>query len=198
MKRICAILLGMLLLACFAGCAAEAPTNGTENGTTVADAAVTGGPETTTTLAEDTTGVSAQAQIPEPIKEERFAFSLAGVTLIPGTAFEADALPEPDSVYQVPSCAIEGTDNVYRYGTVEITAFDDGTGEVIYSIYITDANTPTAEGLYIGDKMEHVVAAYGEDYTGENGQIQYQRGDTLLVIVMDGDYVASIDLRWAN
>ena len=116
--------------------------------------------------------------------------------LTPGQAFDAAALPEANSVYQVPSCAIEGTDNVYNYGTIEVTAFDDGNGEVIYSVYIMDANTPTNEGLYIGDTLDHIVAAYGEDYTREGNQITYQKGDTLLIIILGGEYVQSIDFRW--
>ena len=119
-----------------------------------------------------------------------------GVELVPGQVFAADALPAPDSLYQVPSCAIEGTDNVYNYGTIEVTAFHDGTKEVVYSVYIVDANTPTGEGLYIGDTLDMVISAYGEDYTREGSQITYRKGDTLLVIILDGEYVASIDFRW--
>ena len=117
--------------------------------------------------------------------------------LIPGAAFDPSVLPEANDMFEVPSCAIEGTDNVYSYGDIEVTAFNDGSGEVIYSVYIVDANTPTAEGLYIGDTLDQVIAVYGEDYTQENGQVTYQKGNTLLVIILDGDYVASVDFRWA-
>ena len=69
-----------------------------------------------------------------------------GKELNVGSQFDPSVLPEANSVYQVPSCAIEGTDNVYSYPVLELTAYNDGTGEVIYSIYLTDANTPTARG----------------------------------------------------
>ena len=65
-----------------------------------------------------------------------------------------------------------------------------------YSVYIIDANTPTTEGLYIGDTLDMVVSAYGEDYTREGNQVTYQKGDTLLIVILDGDYVRSIDFRW--
>ena len=131
----------------------------------------------------------------EAVSEEGFFFTLSGVQLVPCADFDPAKLPEAESVYEVPSCAIEGTDNVYNYGTVEITAYDDGTGEVIYSIYLLDANTPTDEGLYLGDDLAMVESLYGTDYTRDGNQITYRKGSTLLVLLMEDDYVSSIELR---
>ena len=188
MKKIIAIMLSILMLLALTACGepAEQPnttTNAAEN--TTANTADDTTPPEDTTAAQNTDG-----------QETGFVFTFEGVELTPGQAFDAAALPEANSVYQVPSCAIEGTDNVYNYGTIEVTAFDDGNGEVIYSVYIMDANTPTNEGLYIGDTLDHIVAAYGEDYTREGNQITYQKGDTLLIIILGGEYVQSIDFRW--
>ena len=183
MKKMIAVLLSLLMLLSLTACGEPAD----QPATTVAD--------TTANVAEDTTAPADTTAATEA-QEPGFVFTFEGVDLTPGQAFDAAALPEANSVFQVPSCAIEGTDNVYNYGTIEVTAFDDGTGEVIYSVYIMDANTPTNEGLYIGDKLEHIVAAYGEDYTREGDQITYQKGDTLLIIILSGEYVQSIDFRW--
>ena len=188
MKRVIAVLLSVLMLCALTGCGEPAD----KNVDTTTQAAV----DTTTEAVDDTTAAAdtTAAQVTDAV--ECFSFTFVGVELIPGQPFDASALPEPESVYQVPSCAIEGTDNVYNYGTIEVTAFNDGSGEVIYSVYIVDANTPTDEGLYIGDMVQHVTAAYGEDCVRENGQITYRKGETLLVLIMDGDYVMSIDFRW--
>ena len=192
MKRMIAVLLSLLMLFALTACGEPADKTETPTGT-VADN--TTAVEDTTT-AEDTTAAAEDTTAGSDEQEPGFVFTFEGVELTPGQAFDAAALPEANSVYQVPSCAIEGTDNVYNYGTVEVTAFDDGNGEVIYSVYIMDANTPTNEGLYIGDTLDHIVAAYGEDYTREGNQITYQKGDTLLIIILGGEYVQSIDFRW--
>ena len=185
MKRVIAVLLSVMLLCALTACGEPAQP------ATTTEAVV----DTTAQVADDTTAAAeTTAAVQDAV--EGFSFSFEGVELIPGQSFDASALPTPQSVYQVPSCAIEGTDNVYNYGTIEVTAFNDGTGEVIYSVYIVDANTPTDEGLYIGDTVDHVIAAYGEDCVRENGQITYQKGNTLLILIMDGDYVLSIDFRW--
>lgn len=186
MKKIIAIILGVLMLLALTACGE--PADKPADTTTEAVGDTTGD---TTVAADDTTAGQDTDNL-----EPGFFFTFEGVELTPGQAFDAAALPEANSVYQVPSCAIEGTDNVYNYGTIEVTAFDDGNGEVIYSVYIMDANTPTNEGLYIGDTLDHIVAAYGEDYTREGNQITYQKGDTLLIIILGGEYVQSIDFRW--
>ena len=118
-----------------------------------------------------------------------------GKKLIPGADFDPADLPEADSVFEVPSCAIEGTDNLYDYGTVEVTAFNDGDGEIIYSVYIKDANTPTDEGLYIGDTLEQVSSIYGTDRTENGNELVYTAGKTLLVIIVENDTVTSIEFR---
>ena len=193
MKRVLAILLTIALLTVLVGCDKKEQPKDTQAQTTAAPAV-----ETTNAPEEETTVVPEETTAPEQVVDEDvFSFTYQGVTLVPGNAFDSAALPEAESVYQVPSCAIEGTDNVYSYGDIEVTGFNDGSGEVIYSVYIVDANTPTAEGLYIGDMLDQVIAVYGEDYTQENGQVTYQKGNTLLVIILDGDYVASVDFRWA-
>ena len=188
MKKIIAMLLSVLMLCALTACGEPADQSGNTTTAPMADTTAAA-PEDTTAAAEDTTAAAQD-------KQECFCFTFEGVELIPGQRFDASLLPEPQSLYQVPSCAIEGTDNVYNYGTIEVTAFNDGTGEVIYSVYIVDANTPTNEGLYIGDTLDFIVGAYGENYVREGNQITYQKGDTMLIIIMDGDYIASIDFRW--
>lgn len=128
---------------------------------------------------------------------EPYVFTFNGVTLIPGTAYDAAALPEPTSVYQVPSCAIEGTDNVYNFNdAVEITAFNDGSQEIIYSIAIFDPNVCTDEGLYLGDDMARVIELYGEDYTENGTAMVYTKGNTELTIILQNGFVVDMEFKW--
>lgn len=120
-------------------------------------------------------------------------FLYEGVTLVPGAAFDPAALPAYDNLYTVPSCAIEGTDNVYSYGSFEVTAFDQGEGEFIYSVYILDDGVATPEGLKISDTAARVVELYGEDYQDNDGEYVYTQGDVMLSILFDGDTVSSIE-----
>lgn len=133
-----------------------------------------------------------------PAAAGHYAFITGGVTLLPGDPFDPGKLPQAQSVYEVPSCAIEGTDNVYTYETFELTAFDDGSGEVIYSVLLTDPNTATPEGLFLGDTVEKMESIYGTGYVREGDGITYTGDGQLLCIILQGDTVVSIEYRMAR
>lgn len=126
-----------------------------------------------------------------------YAFVYEGVKLVPGEAFDAAQLPEAQSVYEVPSCAIEGTDNVYNYGSLEVTAVNDGSGEYIYSVFILDGTVSTVEGLTVGDDEAKIVENYGEGYEGNGTEYRYTKGETQLSILVEDGKVISIEFRQA-
>lgn len=125
----------------------------------------------------------------------KFSFTYNGVELVPGDSFDASRLPEALSVYQVPSCALVGTDNLYNYETFEVTAFNEGNGEFVYSIYFIDPNLTTNEGLALGDSMDKVVELYGEGYENLDGELVYTNMNTQLRLIVENDVVVSIEFR---
>ena len=132
------------------------------------------------------------------VEDGTYSYHFGGVNLIPGDSFDASKLPAPISTTTIPSCAFSGTDNVYTYDAVEVIAYDEGQGEHLYSIYMLDPNTPTDEGLRLGDSAERMVEIYGENYTKNAGEYAYYRGDTILVILTSGGKVNSIEIRMGD
>lgn len=185
MKKMTAILMVLLMLASLAACGSNDTTPDTTPATD---------PDAVT---QETQGQTEPATDPAPAADP-YSLTFQGVELVPGAPFDPAALGEAEFVYEVPSCAIEGTDNVYSYGVLEVTAFDDGTGEVVYSVYMMDANTPTNEGLYIGDDLAAVESIYGTDYTQDGTQLTYRQGDSLLILLIENDMVISIEYRMAT
>lgn len=181
MRKLLAILLALTMLLCFTAC----DGGGEAQETTEAPVETTHAPEETI---EETEAPS--------VSEAGFCFTLNGVVLTPGTTYDASALPEPASVYQVPSCAIEGTDNVYSFDTVEVTAFNDGTKEIIYAIAILDPNLCTDEGLYLGDSADKVLELYGEEYQENGTAMVYTKGNTKLTVIVQNGYVVDIEFSW--
>jgi len=121
MKRIFVLILALVTVLCLCAC-----------GGGNADAEIIGGGAQG--------GSVDMGQAPEDAKEETadegvYSFTFEGTELIPGEKFDASVLPEAQNVFTVPSCALEGTDNVYSYGTIEVTAYNEGEGEYIYSVY---------------------------------------------------------------
>lgn len=135
------------------------------------------------------------AQVAAPVALGNYIFDADGVELIPGDPFDPGILPEAVSVYEVPSCAIEGTDNLYNYGSFELTAFDDGEKELIYSVLLTDPNITTTEGLALGDDLQKMIDIYGEGYTQQGNAYVYTGDAELLYIIAQNEKVASIEYR---
>lgn len=187
MKKLVSLLLALTMALCLAACGSDAPTTPTE--------APASAPTEAPTKAADEPTVGQTPDVQQPDATAAYSFSFQGVELVPGQAFDAGVLAEPASVYQIPSCAIEGTDNVYNYGVLELTAFNDGSGEVLYSIFLIDANTPTPEGLYLGDTLDQVTTLYGTEYTENGTQITFQKGVTQLVLLVENNIVTSIEYR---
>lgn len=195
MKEWIAMMLCLLLMLTMAACGAEEPAE---------EQMITRPPVEQTEASVMAAQTETPAQTPVPTEAPaapvaaavgNYTFVTDGVELVPGAAFDAGILPEAQSVYEVPSCAIEGTDNLYNYGTFELTAFDDGTSELIYSILLTDPNITTTEGLALGDTAAKVVDLYGEGYTQEGTSYVYSGDAEQLIIILQGESVASIEYR---
>ncbi len=124
---------------------------------------------------------------------EGFYFMAGDVMVIPGMIFDADMLPA-ESVYQVPSCAFEGTDNVYSYGSYEITAFNDGEKELVYSIFFVEPDVSTPEGLANGDELSKAKELYG-DCKEDDAAWVFTRGNTELYVIAEDDVIVSIEIR---
>lgn len=180
MRKLIAMLALLVLVFVLAACGSEAEAN--------EDLVITRGTEATEAAQE-------KLQEEEVTETKVYSFMAHDVELIPGADFDPSVLPEAASQYTVPSCAIEGTDNVYNYETFEVTAFNYGAGEQIYLIYIIDPNITTPEGLALGDSLDRMVELYGDSYVCSGSAYEYSSEGTMLSIIIQGDTVASIEYR---
>ena len=127
--------------------------------------------------------------------ESSYSFMFWDVELEMGAPFDPGMLPEETVVEKVPSHTMVGTDNVYNYEVIELTTFNDGTGEVIYSLCMLDPNTPTTEGLHLGDSLEQLEALYGTDYTANGTELVFRKGNALLICIVEDEVIISIEYR---
>ncbi len=98
-----------------------------------------------------------------------------------------DAMGERESYDESPTCAFEGMDKVYGYGSFEIKTYTLGGVEYIHSIYLLDDTWSTREGLTIGDSRDKAEKLYGEFGIATDAGLMYDLGDVRLTILLNTD-----------
>ncbi len=106
-----------------------------------------------------------------------------------------EALGEPVSTFEAPSCAFQGTDYIYTYDGFQINTYPLNDVNYVSSVVFMSDAVSTPEGLEIGKTKDDMIAAYGEDYTEEYDQYTYTRGDSQLVVLIEDGYISSIEYQ---
>lgn len=103
-----------------------------------------------------------------------------------------DQLGDPKSCTEEASCAFEGVDKTYFYGSFYLQTYPAQDGDRIQSLWIVDDTVTTPEGVYIGMNTDGVKAAYGEEVFTDNGSCVVADGYISLTILFENDAVSSI------
>jgi hypothetical protein len=131
-----------------------------------------------------------------PTKVDGYTFTFQGLDLVPGADFDAAALSIVES-FENPNCAGEGKFITYLHDGMELTVNTNNGKTVVYSVFITDPNLATNEGLHLGDDLAAVTAAYGEATSEDDGLLTYVKNKTHLVIQLENELVTAIEFRLA-
>ena len=127
-------------------------------------------------------------------QQDSFDFTYNGVKIALNAPAQAiiDALGEPKSYSESASCAFEGLDKTYGYGSFYIQTYPIGDKDYVYSFWFVDDMVETDEGICIGSKLADVQTAFGtEGYNGSNAY-QLTKGSGTLTIILEKDAVSSI------
>ena len=102
------------------------------------------------------------------------------------------ALGTPDSYSEETSCAFDGLDKTYRYGSIYLQTYPIGEKDYVYSWWFVDDLVENDEGICIGSSKADVEAAYGaESYNGTNA-FEVTKGSGKLTIILENDVVSSV------
>ena len=103
------------------------------------------------------------------------------------------ALGEPASYFEAPSCAFEGLDKNYSYGSFEIDTYEQNGKDYISCVFFCDDLIETPEGVALFETRADMVAAYGEAYKEEYGMLVYEKDGMKLKFILEGDEITSIE-----
>ena len=146
--------------------------------------------------ANETQGSTA-AGTTEPAVNEAFVFTYNGtkIQLHANMAPILAALGEPKSYTESASCAFEGLDKTYYYGSLYIQTNPAPQGDRIGAVWFADDSITTPEGVYIGADRATVEKAYGS-FSGDACTLD-RDGQRLMILLTDGA-VSSIQYTMAQ
>ena len=126
-----------------------------------------------------------------------FKFTYKGVDIICSAAFD-DSKFDKNEYEMTPqaSCAGQGLDYVYVFkgGSFQVVShpMDDNSGEAkVMYVMLCDDTVATAEGVYIGNTVDQVKAAYGEPSEQEDTFLKYFKGTSFIQFDIDEKGVVS-------
>ena len=182
--KLSAILLALTLcLVLLAGCGGNAGNNSQDN-----SGAASGGQSQNSGGDAGESGGDAQ-------EATSFIFTSNGVEIRMNAEADpiVEALGEPVSTFEAPSCAFQGTDYIYTYDGFQLNTYPLNDVNYVSSVVLISDAVSTPEGLEIGGSKEDMIAAYGEDYTEEYDLYTYTRGDSQLAVLFGDGAITSIE-----
>lgn len=123
---------------------------------------------------------------------EGYALTVDGVTYNIDADMDALQHPEAKSVFEAPSCAGQGTDYIYDFGSFQVETYPLDGKNLIGLVTLKDDMVATTEGVDLSMTKEDILRVYG---TGEEdgNKITYKKGDMKLNFILDGDTIVSIE-----
>ncbi len=104
-----------------------------------------------------------------------------------------EALGEPVSYYEAPSCVFEGIDRMYTYSGFELDTYPTNGKDYVSAVIFRDGSVATPEGLMIGDSAEKIRQTYGEPGLEEKNLLTYTAGNMQLRFILEDGTVAAIE-----
>ncbi len=126
-------------------------------------------------------------------KTENLQFLYQGIPI----ALDAEAAPllealgTPKSYTEETSCAFDGLDKTYYYGSFYLTTYPGDGAEYVSGFWFVDDTAATREGIRIGSTKKQVEQAYDLQLENRN-TCTLTQGEGTLTILLEEDVVTSI------
>lgn len=138
---------------------------------------------------------SAPAESQAQVSKGGYSFDANGVAITADMDMDEvkSKIGEYKSVFDAPSCAGEGVDYIYNYGSFEIETYPSADGKnLIGFITLKDDMVSTKEGIDLSMTKADVIKAYGDSYEEAGSSVIYEKGGMKLTFVFEDDKMISI------
>ena len=194
MKKFTSVMVAALLML---GALSACSSNSEETTAVDASPVAVGGQETVQTV---DSGDNSSGDSNTSVTATAYEFVRNGAVVVLGTnpVDVVDTLGAHET-YETPSCAYQGTDYSYDYGSFVINTTPDPNGnDVVVSIMLLDDTISTSNGLYVGMSADDVKAVMGEATNTLPGGLEYIEGSKILTFILVDGVVGEIDYTYIN
>ena len=127
-------------------------------------------------------------------QEENFSFTYNGIKITLGAeaAPIINALGEPKSYTEEPSCAFEGMDKTYYYGSVYLSTYPLNGKDFVYSFWFADDGVATEDGIRIGSTQAQMETIFGANCFNGTNSYMLSKGKSKVVYLLEDGLIKSI------
>lgn len=129
-----------------------------------------------------------------PEQEENFSFTYQNISITLGAEATSilEALGEPRSYTEEASCAFDGVDKTFYYGSFYLSTCPIDGKDCINTIWFADDTVATEDGIRIGASRTQVETICGKEaFDGKNSFV-LSRGNSKLTILLEEDTVKGV------
>ncbi len=137
-------------------------------------------------------GIEPHATTPATADGFTFTYNGTTITMHAPAASIVEALGEPKKYTESASCAFEGLDKTYYYGSFYLDTYPLNGEDYVYGWWFADDTLATEEGIYIGATQQQVEAAYGAEAFNGTNAYTVKKNDTMLTVILEDGLVSSI------
>ena len=128
--------------------------------------------------------------------EDVYVFEDNGKKLTLGVEYSSLDLGEANDYYEVQSCAFDGMDKIYTFDNYEVHTYPDSGTDKVLSVYFSNDQVSTTEGIKIGDSLDSMLETYGDDYEQLDTQYTYSKGLSQLRFIVENNAITSIEYNY--
>lgn len=108
------------------------------------------------------------------------------------------AIGQPDDMISAPSCYYDGDDKTFVYDGFKVNTYPDGSNDYVVSVELVSDTVSTVKGVSVGMNIDDALAVYGNDYTVNGFNYQYQIGDKYMYFYVQNGVISVIGIVYAN
>ena len=107
------------------------------------------------------------------------------------------SLGQPKNYTEEPSCAFNGMDKTYFYGSFYLSTYPQNGKDYVFRVWFVDDGIATEDGIRIGDSQAEAEKIWGTDCFRSSNTYTQVKKDSKMTVILTNGLVSSIQYEAA-